>query len=221
MEIPYGKILVYLLTFLVYIFSGYGSGLLVNLRDAVLSAETVFGDVLKNAIHIARKFRSLHDVFDAAVEEECIFKCPNGGEPKPNRNHVPTADGCGSLGLNLKSEYLPITEMKKCCDAHDICYDTCRKDKEMCDVEFKRCLYKYCDMHETSTAGNTIVKACKGAAKMLSTSTLALGCKSYLDSQAKACYCPISYGWKEPPEKGWKNKNKHKQSMPGGERTEF
>ncbi|VEN48914.1 unnamed protein product [Callosobruchus maculatus] len=76
MEIPYGKILVYLLTFLVYIFSGYGSGLLINLRDAVLSAETVFGDVLKNVIHVAKKFRSLHDVFDAAVEEECIFKCP-------------------------------------------------------------------------------------------------------------------------------------------------
>nr|CAI5860571.1 unnamed protein product [Callosobruchus analis] len=195
MEIPYGKILVYVLTFLVYIFSGYGSGLLINLRDAVLSAETVFGDVLKNVIHVAKKFRSLHDVFDAAVEEECIFKCP--------------------------SEYLPITEMKKCCDAHDICYDTCRKDKEMCDVDFKRCLYKYCDTYEKSTAGNTIVKTCKGAAKMLSTSTLALGCKSYLDAQARACYCPPSYGWKESSDQGWKNKKKNKQPMPGGERTEF
>nr|CAH7722988.1 unnamed protein product [Callosobruchus chinensis] len=90
MEIPYGKILVYLLTFLVYIFSGYGSGLLINLRDAVLSAETVFGDVMKNVIHVAKKFRSLHDVFDAAVEEECIFKCPSAietaVEEKPN-NH--------------------------------------------------------------------------------------------------------------------------------------
>nr|CAH7722983.1 unnamed protein product [Callosobruchus chinensis] len=57
--------------------------------------------------------------------------------------------------------------------------------------------------------------ACKGAAKMLSTSTLALGCKSYLDAQAKACYCPPTYGWKDPPEQGWKNKKKNKQPMPG------
>ncbi|VEN48904.1 unnamed protein product [Callosobruchus maculatus] len=48
--------------------------------------------------------------------------------------------------------------MKKCCDAHDICYDTCRKDKEMCDVDFKRCLYKYCETYEKSTAGSTIIQ---------------------------------------------------------------
>lgn len=77
MDIPYGKVVVYVLTFLGYIYSGYGSGLLSNLREAVLSAETIFGDVLKNIVNVAQKFRSVHDVFDAAVEEDCIFKCPN------------------------------------------------------------------------------------------------------------------------------------------------
>ncbi|KAJ8959756.1 hypothetical protein NQ314_006185 [Rhamnusium bicolor] len=38
--------------------------------------------------------------------------------------------------------------------------------------------------------------ACKGAAKMLFTGTLTLGCKSYLDAQKDACFCP-SYGWKD------------------------
>lgn len=80
MEIPYGKIIVYILTFAAYIYSGFGAGLLSNLRDAVLSAESVFGDVLKNVITIANKFRNLHDVFDAAVEENCVFKCPNGSK---------------------------------------------------------------------------------------------------------------------------------------------
>lgn len=78
MDLSYGKVLVYALTFLGYAYSGYGSGLLNNLRDAVLAAETVFGDVIKNVITVAQKFKIVHDVFDAAVEENCIFKCPNG-----------------------------------------------------------------------------------------------------------------------------------------------
>lgn len=31
---------------------------------------------------------------------------------------------------------------------------------------------------------------CKGGAKLLFTGTLTLGCKSYLDAQKNACYCP-------------------------------
>ncbi|XP_057655670.1 group XIIA secretory phospholipase A2 [Diorhabda carinulata] len=190
MDVPYGKLLVYFLTFLGYIYSGYGSGFLSNLREAVITAETVFGEVFKNVINVANRFREVNDIFDAAVEEECIFKCPNNEEPKPNRYHSPTADGCGSLGLTIPTEYLPIGEMKKCCETHDICYDTCRKDKEVCDVEFKRCLYKYCESYDKVLGGSTTVKACKGAAKMLFTGTLTLGCKSYLNAQSKACYCP-------------------------------
>lgn len=81
-----------------------------------------------------------------------------GIAPRPNRNHVPEANGCGVAGFpEIKSEYLPIGQMTKCCDAHDICYDTCNSIKEVCDVEFKRCLYRFCDSQE-KTVGNTIVK---------------------------------------------------------------
>ncbi|XP_018563840.1 group XIIA secretory phospholipase A2 [Anoplophora glabripennis] len=196
MDIPYGKIAIYLLTFLGYIYSGFGSGLIYNLRDAVLAAENVFGDVMKNVINVAQKFRTMHDVFDAAVEEDCVFKCPNGAHPKPNKSHKPSADGCGSFGLKVNTNYLPIGEMTKCCDDHDICYDTCNSNKELCDVEFKRCLYKYCDTYKDTVAGSNIIKACKGTAKMLFTGTLTLGCRAYLDAQKKACWCP-SYGWKD------------------------
>lgn len=48
--------------------------------------------------------------------------------------------------------------MTKCCDAHDICYDTCNNDKEVCDMEFKRCLYKYCDSYQDKVAGGTVAK---------------------------------------------------------------
>ncbi|KAK9887816.1 hypothetical protein WA026_000131 [Henosepilachna vigintioctopunctata] len=201
MEIPYRKLFIYMLTFIGYIYSGYGSSILSNLRDAVLAAESTFGGLFSNLINVANKFKNLNDVFDSAVEEDCIFKCPNDEPPKPNWNHVPKANGCGSLGLSIPTEFLPVTEMTKCCDKHDICYDTCNKEKELCDVEFKRCLYKYCETYTHSIGGISTVKACKGAAKMLFTGTLTFGCKSYLDSQKEACFCPASYGWKDKKNK--------------------
>jgi len=66
------------LTFLAYAWSGYGAGLLANLRDAVLAAETVFQDLFANAITVAKKIKDIHEVFDAAVEEHCVFQCPDG-----------------------------------------------------------------------------------------------------------------------------------------------
>lgn len=74
----YRKALVYVLTFLAYAWSGYGAGLLSNLKDAVLAAESVFQDLFENAITVARKIKDIHEVFDAAVEENCIFQCPGG-----------------------------------------------------------------------------------------------------------------------------------------------
>lgn len=122
--------------------------------------------------------------------------------------------------------------MEKCCDAHDICYATCNKDKELCDLDFKRCLYNYCETHDKTTVGSLVAKGCKAAAKMLFTGTLTLGCRSYLDSQERACYCPAHtsqgndrnkkqkskyYNGKNgdnnynkdqtPPQYGWKDKN--------------
>lgn len=47
--------------------------------------------------------------------------------------------------------------MATCCDDHDICYDTCNKDKELCDLDFKRCLYSYCDKYEKSTVGGDVM----------------------------------------------------------------
>ncbi|KAF5286972.1 hypothetical protein FQR65_LT12370 [Abscondita terminalis] len=196
MQIPYVKVFIYCLTFLVYAYSGYGSGILSNLRDAVLAAENVFGDVMENVITVAKKFKTLHEVFDAAVEEDCIFKCPGDGvTPKPNRNHVAKADGCGALGLKIDSSSLPIGEMSKCCNEHDICYDTCNSNKEACDLDFKRCLYQYCETYKKNI-GEKMVTACKGAAKILFTGTMALGCRAYLNAQKEACFCP-SYGWKQ------------------------
>lgn len=72
------KVFIYALTFLGYAWSGYGAGLISNLRDAVLAAEQVFGDVIQNIITVSKKFKIVHEVFDAAVEEECKYSCPDG-----------------------------------------------------------------------------------------------------------------------------------------------
>lgn len=202
----YRKFFIYGLTFLAYAWSGYGAGLLANLRDAVLTAETVFGDFFQNAITVARKIKDIHEVFNAAVEESCVFQCPGGTSAKPDWNHKPQSNGCGSLGLQINEEYLPLSEMTKCCNIHDICYDTCNSDKEKCDLEFKRCLYKYCEGYKNT--GVTVVNTCKAAAKVLFTGTTALGCKSYIDSQKKACYCD---------EKWSKSKKSKKTAQSGGE----
>lgn len=110
--------------------------------------------------------------------------------PIQNKFYEPSADGCGSLGLHINKEYLPAKEMEYCCNAHDICYDTCNNDKELCDLDFKRCLYKYCNTYDKMIASDLMIKGCKTAAKILFTGTLTLGCKSYLDSQERSCYCP-------------------------------
>lgn len=78
MHLPYMRVAIYMLTFLTYAYTGYGSNMLSSLRDAIIAAEAVFGDVFKNAIHVSRKFVSVHEVFDAAMEETCVYKCPNG-----------------------------------------------------------------------------------------------------------------------------------------------
>jgi secretory phospholipase A2 len=81
------KILVWVLTFAGYCYSGYGSNVLKSLRDAVLSAEIIFGDVFKNFITLSKKFKTVHEIFDSAVEENCVFQCP-GSKYERNRELV-------------------------------------------------------------------------------------------------------------------------------------
>lgn len=47
MNIPYMRVAIYVLTFLTYAYSGYGSNIISSLRDAIIAAEGVFGDVFQ------------------------------------------------------------------------------------------------------------------------------------------------------------------------------
>jgi len=105
-----------------------------------------------------------------------------------NPDHVTISNGCGSFGIEWKESKLPHKEFKKCCDEHDYCYDECGSDKDMCDVHFKKCLYKVCSI-KSEELSIFDMKACKGTAKVMYTGTLALGCKAFQDAQQKACRC--------------------------------
>ena len=47
------------------------------------------------------------------------------------------------LLLQLDTSSLP--QMTECCDAHDLCYDTCNKVRDKCDNDFKMCLEIMCE----------------------------------------------------------------------------
>ena len=81
MEITKMKVFIYMLTFAAYSWSGYGSNVLGNLRDAVLSAEGIFGDVLEKVTDVFRTMNVAKENFEANIEEECVWSCPDGKIP--------------------------------------------------------------------------------------------------------------------------------------------
>lgn len=165
----------------------YSHGLLGGIRQAFESVGDVWS-IWGNAVRISQGINAVNDIINEASEENCIFQCPDGKKPQKNRYHVAQADGCGSFGIHIPKEHMPIAELTSCCDEHDLCYDTCNREKEKCDYTFKSCLYSICDKYKKSV-GPELFSACKVAAKGMFTGTVALGCKAYKDSQERACYC--------------------------------
>lgn len=78
MDIPKTKILIYLLTFAGYAWSGYGRNVLTNLRDAVLSAESFFGDFAVKVVEVVKQLKTVHDTLNESLEEDCVWTCPDG-----------------------------------------------------------------------------------------------------------------------------------------------
>lgn len=109
--------------------------------------------------------------------------------------------------MKISTEYLPTIEMENCCNEHDLCFDTCNNDKELCDLDFRRCLHKICD--QMTKFGDIGVKGCKLAANTLFTTTVTLGCKAYQDAQSRSCYCPPEekYYTKYDQKKSGKNRD--------------
>ncbi|KAL8592683.1 hypothetical protein ACOMHN_037623 [Nucella lapillus] len=130
----------------------------------------------------------MNTLFDYVGDENgCIYKCSNGGKPVKKPQHKPTANGCGSFGVKLDLTHVPAIE--RCCNEHDVCYDTCNRPKDTCDVDFKDCLTRTCKDFKKHVS-RKFYEGCQSTADLMYAATMALGCKPYKDSQRDACLCP-------------------------------
>eukprot|EP01088_Endostelium_zonatum_P002224 TRINITY_DN12727_c0_g1_i1.p1 TRINITY_DN12727_c0_g1~~TRINITY_DN12727_c0_g1_i1.p1 ORF type:complete len:156 (+),score=26.64 TRINITY_DN12727_c0_g1_i1:23-469(+) len=124
-------------------------------------------------------------------QQNCKFTCPSGKTKVPNPDHVPTSNGCGAGGLLVSAGKYDFTD---CCNEHDICYDTCDRDRNECDKLFGKCLAKYCKQSLTPEGGKGEVskeekKACLNSAQLFQQGSSLFGCGTYKASQANACLC--------------------------------
>ncbi|OWF37500.1 group XIIA secretory phospholipase A2-like [Mizuhopecten yessoensis] len=134
-------------------------------------------------------FGSLLDSLVGATGEDgdCTFRCPETGQiTKPRSDYLPSSNGCGSHGIKLDTKKLP--KMTKCCNKHDICYDTCNSVKDSCDRIFKKCLDEMC-MELEDKLSKDEYDGCDATAQLMYHGTVALGCGSFINSQKAACEC--------------------------------
>ena len=111
-------------------------------------------------------------------KKDCDFVCRNPAhEALPRPGHRPSANGCGTQGMNIDVSHFP--GMERCCNEHDRCYDLCGKTRIECDAAFAKCLKKVCKSDHN----------CGNQASLLSMGVEMFGCPAYQKSQEKACIC--------------------------------
>ncbi|CAB4022907.1 group XIIA secretory phospholipase A2-like [Paramuricea clavata] len=119
-------------------------------------------------------------------DKECKMDCPKDSVPLPRPGHVPSSNGCGSLGIKLDTSMFPGFE--KCCDSHDKCYDTCNEDRDQCDAVFKDCLYAVCDEVKKVRSSDQ-AQLCENAGGVMHAAAMGLGCTAFTQAQSNACVC--------------------------------
>jgi len=120
--------------------------------------------------------------------DECKLTCPKSIEPTANPKHKPSSNGCGSFGFKFDVSKFP--GFTSCCDAHDMCYDTCNNKRNDCDEDFKECLNNSCHMEGIKEKHHKkLHEACGQTADMMHSGTVGLGCAAFKESQRNACLC--------------------------------
>ncbi len=134
-------------------------------------------------------------MYNHLIDEDCTFDlCPPFHVAVSDPTHVASSDGCGALNVLFDhSDESPIyldPRFSECCDEHDLCYDTCNSDRDICDLRFRRCLYRVCDTMESKLFERD---PCKAKARGAFIMVQLLGCPLYMASQRKACRCVTSH----------------------------
>lgn len=112
--------------------------------------------------------------------------CP---DRKAKPNHTPGANGCGPVG-GVLTPFVPNrffrADFKPGCDFHDMCYETCRKNKAFCDNRFHTLLAAEC----RSNYGLGLRRqACLTQARRYYLAVSHGGANAYEAAQRKACDC--------------------------------
>ncbi|UJR12117.1 hypothetical protein I4U23_016295 [Adineta vaga] len=97
------------------------------------------------------------------------------------------ANGCGPGYFNIDASLRLVGEgsLKSCCNAHDICYDTCGRSQDSCDNAFRSCLDSTCSRLSGGFQwwGNFRVAACKLDGRVLYEIVSATGSVAYSSAQ--------------------------------------
>lgn len=103
-------------------------------------------------------------------------KCPRGYHLEPNG--TPShPNGCS---------WVPDLWFRRCCNAHDTCYDTCGASKWDCDWRFLRCMGKRCNSFRW---WNPLRWKCWIWAHRFTVGVGALGQPAFDDAQREHCVC--------------------------------
>jgi hypothetical protein len=114
------------------------------------------------------------------------------------------SNGCGSLST---ARMVPELSFHECCNQHDLCYTVCNGDKERCDADFYRCMFRSCldeesqhhrvCQHMSGTAARLCAKEaaakrslCNKFARFYYFSVSEVGCRAWVATQNACCTVP-------------------------------
>jgi len=181
-------------TILIFSISGLWNqvnGILEELKSTLGSAKTYLNQLTPLIADGLKAVQRFEEFIDNTIDEDCYFQCPRGKTPVPQKGHVGVTNGCGSLDVifdNSEDSLIHVErEFSDCCDEHDLCYDVCGEDKDMCDLYFRKCLYKVCRKEDHKLFLDN--KKCKLKAKLFYMAVIGVGCQPFKDAQKQACQC--------------------------------
>jgi len=166
-------------------------GFLEDIKTSLGSAKTYLGDLLPLISDGLKAVQRFEQFVDNAIDEECVFECRKGYSLVSKAGHEGTSNGCGSLDIIFDDSESSLIHVERdfsdCCDQHDVCYDSCGEDKDLCDLSFRKCLYRVCKKEQHKRYLDN--KKCKLKAKLFYMAVVGVGCQPFKDAQKEACNC--------------------------------
>ena len=56
----------------------FGEGIIDQIKDVILTSEQILSDTFSKLLTQAQSMENIKDIVNAAIEENCTFKCSNG-----------------------------------------------------------------------------------------------------------------------------------------------